>query len=388
MKDVAEALKPAAAVEPAPATGLAIAIAIAAIVVFHATTWIVNPGYWSSPVWDEGFYTDIARHGYQVQDGNWLRESNTAFGPGLPLLQRALHAVTGVPPEMLRSSLAAACFLVAMPLLARVLHHMSPGAPQNRQTLLLFALWPGALYFLSGYAESLYLPILLGFFALLQVRRWWLAAAAAALAMFVRVPAVVLVATLAVAILADATAGGGGRGAIRRAAGRLAITMPIASLGLAAHMLVLHFAVGDPLAFLKAYSAWDLALVQDARHWTFENAAEALAIHARGPLSYPIAVLFCVLAPVVLIVERRSLPLPMLAFASFAWLLFLSQNTMAYPFQNHLRWLAVVFPIHHALVLCCRRLPLGRVLYWLGILCCAVAYVYFVSRFVRARWVS
>jgi hypothetical protein len=274
-----------------------------------------------------------------------------------------------------------------MPLLARVLHGIAPHPRLNQKTMLLFALYPGALYCLSGYAESLYLPLLLGFFVLLQRGRWLSAAGIAAAAVFVRTPALLLVATLAVVIVADAMTVGSARVALRRAARRAGTALPVASLGLLATMLVLYVQIGEPLAFLHAYSAWDSSLVQDWRHFTFENVAEALTIHAQH-LAIPIAVAFFVLGPLAVIVQRRDLPPALLAFAACAFLLFLSQNTMACPFQNHLRWLALVFPFHYALVLCCARLPWGNALYWCGVAACLPTYAYFVSRFVRGLWVS
>src|SRR5262252_7504999 len=175
-----------------------IVIAIAGLLLFHVVVALTRPEYWlREPAWDEGFYVQIARAGYALPDGDYGRYNDLPFSPGYPMLLRALSR------DHVRNNLA----------------------------VLFAALWPGSLYFCTGYAEALYWPLLLLCIGCMLRRRWFAAAWLAAACWFTRTPAVVVVGTLAAAIVMDAFAARTREGLLQGAR-RLCWALPIAGLGL------------------------------------------------------------------------------------------------------------------------------------------------------------
>src|SRR5262245_3747898 len=207
-------------------------LALAALATFHVVVAVANPAYWfSAPAWDENYYVGIARHGYALPDGDYSRYSALPFSPGWPLLLRGVAWLTGLDPVQVRAPLAALLFVGAGQAFGWTMRAFCADHLRNNVALLCLLAWPGSLYFCSGYAEALYLPLLLLSIGCMLRRRWLAAAWLAAACWFTRTPAVVVVATLAAAIVVDAGAARS-RAALRRAAVTLAVTMPIAALGL------------------------------------------------------------------------------------------------------------------------------------------------------------
>jgi len=364
-------------------------IAFGTLALFHAVVAIANPDYWGHrAVWDEGFYLQIARTGYSLPGGDYGRYTTLPFSPGYPLLLRGIAWLGGVDPLPLRAPLGAALFVGACQALGWLLRAFSSDHRRNNLTILAFAIWPGALYFCSGYAESLYVPLLLLSLGCMLRRRWFLAAWLAAACLFTRTPAVIVVGTLAAGIVVDAVSARG-RAALGRAAGTLAVTMPIASLGLVGYVLMTHAATGDWFAFRKSYVAWQPCEVLNHRNLDLRTVYDALLLTGLRP-QLLLAVIWALLVPVLVCLQRRAMPLLLSIFAAIAWSFFVWNDWQLLPYHDMLRWLAVVFPAHFALVSQLARLPAGwrlaAGLCWFG--ASAAAYAWCVYLFVTGQPLS
>lgn len=196
--------------------------------------------------WDTGFYISIAEEGYKNDAEPF---PSTAFWPLLPLLMRAVGALTGdvAVAGVLIANLA---LLGAMILLYRLVDEEWGEAVATRSVWYML-IYPASLFGSAIYTESLYLLLSVG--ALYLARRgYWesagLLGAAGALARLVGI-------TMAPVLLAEWWRQRRGAGARPPLAAALAgLLVP---LGTAAYMLYLHLAFGDALAFVRASAAWE-----------------------------------------------------------------------------------------------------------------------------------
>ena len=366
-----------------------IVIAIAGLLLFHVVVALTRPEYWlREPAWDEGFYVQIARTGYALPDGDYGRYNDLPFSPGYPMLLRAVSAVTRLDPQVLRLPVSALLFAAGCAALGWVLRAFSRDHVRNNLVVLFAALWPGSLYFCTGYAEALYWPLLLLCIGCMLRRRWFAAAWLAAACWFTRTPAVVVVGTLAAAIVMDAFAART-RTALLQGARRLCWALPIAGLGLLAYMLMTRSAAGDWFAFRKAYVAWQPCEMLTQRSMTFRTIGDALLLFRDRP-TLKIAVAWFLAAPVLVCARRRSMPALLTVFTAGVWLFFLANDWQLEPYHDTLRWLSVAFPLHWAVVdLLVRRSRWQR--FALGgcwLLASASVYVWCVRLFVTRQWVS
>jgi hypothetical protein len=169
--------------------------------------------------WDCGWYSDLARHGYDLAVRPPRGEANWAFFPLTPLALAGIHAVSGLSMQasglVLGQIAIIAAFLVARPLF---------GGNERAYRLFGFLVLSGPF----SYAYSIGMSEPLFFLAVIPI-----ALQMAEIAMrekSFRVPWSGIVA--------------------------LAMT----PLGLLAYMLYLHVHVGDALAFAHIQSAWNRAL--------------------------------------------------------------------------------------------------------------------------------
>jgi len=364
-------------------------LALATLAVFHAVVAVANPAYWfAAPVWDEGYYVGIARHGYALPDGDYGRYTALPFSPGWPMLLRAVAWLLRLDPVQVRAPLAALLLVLAAQAFGWTMRAFSPDHLRNNLALLCLLLWPGSVYFCSGYAEALYLPLLLLSIGCMLRRRWLLAAWLAAACWFTRTPAVVVVGTLAAGIVVDACAARS-RAALWRGAATLAAAMAIAALGLCGYMAMMRAATGDWFAFAKSYVAWQQVEVLTHRNLDFRTVYDALLLVPQRP-TLLLAVGWALLVPVLVCLQRRAMPPLLTIFAAIAWSFFLLRDWQLLPYHDMLRWLAVVFPAHVALVAQLRELPpnwrapIGAL--WL--LGSGVAFVWCVELYARGRWLS
>jgi Mannosyltransferase (PIG-V) len=202
---------PAAAPEPAPAGRLSayrypLTVFAASRVAVYA---LLAAASWTSRVprqsglswhglfgalgqWDVVWYRWIADHGYDPAIGHG---NSAAFFPLFPLVWRPFSILPG-PMELWGSLLSTVLFAAALCLLYRITLGRYDEA-MARRTVLYLAIFPLAFVFALPYAESLFLLLALGAFALTWHGRSSAGAATAALAVLARPVGIALLPALA-----------------------------------------------------------------------------------------------------------------------------------------------------------------------------------------------
>src|SRR3954447_23868372 len=149
--------------------------------------------------WDAVWYLEIADGGYGGEP------HRAAVFPLYPLLVRSLGELGGGSPAALLIAsylVALAAFLEALVLLYRLVA-LELGRPLARPTLVLLALFPGALFFGAPYSESVFLLASVGAFYAARTGNWAWAGVAAAAAAATRSAGLLLLLPLAFIYLAE-----------------------------------------------------------------------------------------------------------------------------------------------------------------------------------------
>jgi hypothetical protein len=142
--------------------------------------------------WDAVWYGWIAQHGYDPAIGHG---NAAAFFPLYPLAWRVVSVLPG-PMSLWGSLLSSALFAAALCLL----YAITRGRYDERlarRTVLYLAIFPLTFVFALPYAESMFLLLALGAFALSWHGRWWPASAVGALAVLARPVGIALLPALA-----------------------------------------------------------------------------------------------------------------------------------------------------------------------------------------------
>jgi hypothetical protein len=142
--------------------------------------------------WDAVWYGWIAQHGYDPAIGHG---NAAAFFPLYPLAWRVVSVLPG-PMSLWGSLLSSALFAAALCLLYAVTRGRYDER-LARRTVLYLAIFPLTFVFALPYAESLFLLLTLGTFALTWHGRWWWASVAGALAVLARPVGIALLPALA-----------------------------------------------------------------------------------------------------------------------------------------------------------------------------------------------
>ncbi len=384
-------------------------VGLAAIALFHgvvAFNKLCNPeeaSLYSQPCYDETYYTRIAVEGYSLPEGDYRRWNTLPFSPGYPSLLRGFFKLTHLPPDVARLVLSSILFLIACVGLDTLYRTFSHDPSRNSLAIGLFVFWPGSFYFLSGYAEALYLPLVVWCLVCLR-KRWFLAASAlASFALFTRSPAVILVPTICIAAVLDwlrrrregvshldwrSTAG---------LAARLFSYGLICALGLAAYVLVIWVSIGDPLAFFKSYEAWSPASHSGFDNYKMGDCLRSVFLFGNEEfLPVMLGMVFFVAIPLIVFPLRTSLPMDLVAFTMIGWLFLLDRNRLQDPFIDMLRWSTILFPVHYCLAIWIQKIG-GRFrssgdatsCLAVAMVCCFGAiYAWFLTRFIHGEWVS
>jgi hypothetical protein len=197
---------------------------------------------------DAGWYLTISRRGY-AYNGDDLVQQPIVFFPLYPFIARAIAAVTGLPHEAALLIVSNVAILIAIPLTCKLIRD-EYGDRVALYAIALLSFFPTALFFSTGYAESLLSLLIISFFLLLKRDRFFLAAACAGLAAATRPTGIVLALPLLWQIWAHYS---GGR---KRQAAYTVACIVIATSGLWLYVLYLSLTFHSPFAFITGQQAW------------------------------------------------------------------------------------------------------------------------------------
>jgi hypothetical protein len=307
---------------------------------------------------------------------------------------RAL-AVSGSPGALLVSAyvVSLASLFGALWVMHRLVALELGSEALARSSVLLLAVFPGALWFGAPYSESLFLLLSVGAFYAARTGRWWVAGGLAALAAATRSAGIVLVVPLLVLWWQSRP---------RRAAtlGWIAL----APLGLVAYSLYLALAVGDGFAYLHLQDVWfrsfagpfggvwdGLVAAWDGLRQVVSGSRTHVYFAAAG--GDPIDVAwhnlelfgFLVLGAAAAVGAARRLPRAYGAYVLAALALPLSFPVGPQPLMSLPRFLAVLFPLFMWLALALRERVLAR---RLVVVLSVVGLVVFTARYATWHWVA
>lgn len=330
--------------------------------------------------WDAVWYLRIADSGYADPVTGDVGP-RAAFFPAYPVLARGLAVLGGGSRGALLIAsylVALAAFLAALVLLYR-LTELELGRDVARPTVLLLAVFPGALFFGAPYSESLFLLVSVGAFYAARTGRWPVAGALAAVASGCRSAGILLLVPLLLLYLYGPRADRGPDPAARGVRPRFRVGgdvawLALAPAGLAAYSAYLGLHHGDALAFLHLQDAWFREFagpLGGAWHGVvaaFEGARQLLSgsrdvVYFQEAGGDPMRVAgmnlmlfgFLCFAVVAAVGVLRRLPVAYGAYVVVALLLPLSFPVGPQPLMSLPRFTAVLFPVFMWLGLVCRE---------------------------------
>ena len=333
--------------------------------------------------WDSVWYLDIAHSGYGGP--------STAFFPLYPLIVRGL-AAGGSPAALLVAAYAVslAALLGALYLMHRLVT-LELGSDLARLSVLMLALFPGALWLGAPYSESLFLLLSVGAFYAARTRRWAWAGTCAALASATRSAGIVLLVPLVILWW--------GSGRRRRDLAWIAL----APAGLVAYSVYLAASIGDGFAYLHLQEVWfrsfagPLGAVPDGAAAAWDGLRQILSgqrshVYFTAAGGDPIAVgwhnlelfAFLLLGLIAVVGVLRRLPRAYGAYVVAALALPLSFPVGPQPLMSLPRFLAVLFPLFMWLALVCRT-PRRRALVLAAL---ALGLGVFTARYATWHWVA
>ncbi len=209
----------------------------------HLPGGTLDAGTWLGAFdrWDSGFYLLIAAHGYPASV-----PALTAFFPGYPLVVRLVHALgAGLLSYVDAATLVSWAAFVGASMILYTLVARRFGGRVALVATALFAWYPASLFFLAPYSEALFALEIVGALALMERRRFFLAAAVAAAGSATSPESVALTVAIAVGALLV------GRGLLRTAG-----YVVLSGVGLGAYVLYLWARFDKPFQLVSVQKLW------------------------------------------------------------------------------------------------------------------------------------
>ncbi|WIG59417.1 MAG: hypothetical protein OJF49_002164 [Ktedonobacterales bacterium] len=289
--------------------------------------------------YDATYYARLAADGYQMQVP-W----RAAFFPLMPWLTHLVALpFEGLGPRYAADYIAAmvvsnVCFFVALlGLAALALRDTDGDAGTARRAILYMTLFPTALFFFAGYAESLFLMLAVWCVVALRRRAWWVAGALGLCAAMTRQVGLFLALPFAWEYAKSI-----GWQPRRIRANALAVCL--IPCGLLVFMGWLWWHVGDPLAFEHAEHYWQHVFTPP---WTTFVRAIHYFPNQHNPILHfaEVVDIFAVLlVGVLIIMGARRLPIGDTAYSAAVWLLVICYPIVGWPLLSDGRYMLQVFP--------------------------------------------
>jgi hypothetical protein len=294
--------------------------------------WLIE---WVFGIWERSdalWYIAISQGAYETHP------SATVFMPLYPMLIKALAFLTQLPPIIPAILISNAAFFLALVYLQR-LETLLFDAATARRALWFLALFPGSLFMLAPYSESLFACLAIASLLAARQDRFLQAGVIGIFLALTRN----LGAGICAALVIEAIARSRGRWD-RAAFARIACSfLPL--LGLGAWMAYLYAQTGDPLAFVHRQDAWQR---QSAYPWTtliqgWQQAWQT-TLAARGGV-YLYEVLSVTGAIALGVWGARRLPASLTAFAVLCLLPPLVAPFPGRVLMSCMRFVSVIFPV-------------------------------------------
>ena len=307
-------------------------------------------GVWFLLIANEGY---VGPHGIPSALGSAPWHGSLGFFPGYPSVVRVLSgfAVSPAVVVVVAYMVSLATFVVALYFVYR-LAELEMGAKAAMWCTILFALFPGAVFFGTPYAESLFAALCASCLYAARTGRWPVACLLAGAAIVTRSPGMLLVVPLALFYLYDPT----GRRARRpiRADALWLLAVPAA---LVAYVVYCWHLTGDPFAINAVGKAYHRGFMDPftATFQAFRAGAQAYTVFLFGVDHSPeyaafryadLGGLLAFIAAVPLtVLVFRDLPRPYGWFCVASLLLFLGSGPDHHPLSSSMRYLATVPPL-------------------------------------------
>ena len=321
--------------------------------------------------WDAGFYTTIAQQGHE-----WLAyarpSADMVFLPLYPLAIRAANRLSGCTEYYCSTLNGLIISNIALLASVHVLFDLTKhyvGKSTAWRSVLLLMLSPISIFRSGVYTESLFLLLSLCVFYALHRKRFHLAVLAASLACVTRTVGIALTFPLLLYARSEA-----GRSRVREL---VFAHIPIVVFG--AYVLSAGLATGDPLAYLKANSAFWNRSVAGAPWMVFLRYFADEDVSFWGWKLSWIDLLFTVFCLSLAVITLRRYP----SFGAFAL------GTVAIPVAGGTlvampRYGAVAFPFYVVIAQWADRKWRQILVYSISICCLTL----FTARFVTWHWIA
>jgi hypothetical protein len=196
-------------------------------------------------VWERSdalWYISIAKYGYEGD------KHKSVFMPLYPMLTRIVKYTTGLPwlsAALLVSNLS----LVFALYFIYKLSEMEKDEKVARRAVWYQALFPGSLFLLAPYTESLFLALATGSFYAAKQKKWWLAGIAGAFLSCTRNFGAIIIIPLAIEFIRQ-------RRGKEPIPWKNALWMLLVPVGILGVMLFWWYTNGNPLTFVQGQDNW------------------------------------------------------------------------------------------------------------------------------------
>lgn len=309
--------------------------------------------------WDGGHYLSIAEHGYTIK-------YQYVFFPLYPIL---INIVSKLTSDYLLAGvlISAVCSFLAVNLLFKLIS-LDYGKPIAQRALLALLIFPLSFHFLTVYAESLFLLLVVCTFLFLRKKKYFWATVFAALASATRLAGLAVVASLILSVY------------FTEGINKKNWYIIFAPLGFLLYCLYLYNQTGDPFYFISAQSHfWNGGLVipGSAVLFTIKQVLQPGFIF--NNFRVLLDLLFALFAVITVwrVTRKLSLDYAIYSIISLGLVLF-SPTIVALP-----RYLITIFPIF--IILSLQRNYYLSIAY--QFICLMLLSVY-VILFINGYWVS
>lgn len=291
--------------------------------------------------WDGPNYLNIAQNGY-------TSSIQTNFFPLYPLIVRAVHYVI---PSFLDSALLVSwiCLVGAIYFYLKILRELFTGNDQRRtlQGLLLFILFPTAVFFLATYTESLFAFLALGAIYYALKKRYLLSAAFLGFCTATHITGPLVLALVAMILFEQ-----------KLKLSKIIANIVIGSLGLVAYMVFLAH---------KYHNAWSFITAQKSHGWLSQSYSSVFTTIDAFNLIF----IILLIASIFYWWSRRK------SFAIYSFL-FLCIPIVGHQYGGFNRYVLMAFPVQFMLFNVFKNKAVG---YGVIVVLSVIAWTYFLLQY-------